>query len=76
MPLQYLSDSQGNHTAVLIPISEWLLIVQKHEDLKELDDSVISGEKKMKPSDFAGSMPGNIAANFYSYIEKSREDWN
>jgi hypothetical protein len=37
MPLQYISDSAGNHTAVLIPITEWELLTHKHEDLKQME---------------------------------------
>lgn len=73
MSLQYLLDREGNRTAVLIPISEWRLILQKHEDLKELDDSIIFDVKKIKPSDFAGSMPLNVAENFQSYVKEGRE---
>jgi len=37
MSLQYLSDYSGKPTAIVIPISEWEGIVQKHADLKELN---------------------------------------
>jgi hypothetical protein len=75
MPLQYISDNEGNHTAVLIPINEWQLIVEKHEDLKKMELSN-SQDKVVKPSDFAGKMPSDIADEFHKYIEKSRQDWN
>ncbi len=75
MPLQYISDNEGNHTAVLIPINEWQLIVQKHEDLKMLE-SGNSKSQKIKASDYAGSMPADIASEFHKYIEKGREEWN
>jgi hypothetical protein len=32
MPLQYLTDTKGKHTAVLIPINEWELITHKYSD--------------------------------------------
>lgn len=33
MNLQYISDSKGNKTAVIIPINEWELITKKKSDL-------------------------------------------
>ena len=38
MDLQYISDSNGKHTAVIIPIDEWNNITTKHQDLKTLDE--------------------------------------
>jgi len=32
MNLQYISDSKGNKTAVIIPINEWELITKKNSD--------------------------------------------
>ncbi len=37
MPLQYISDTAGNHTAVIIPITDWELLTRKHEDLKQME---------------------------------------
>ena len=37
MPIQYITDTAGEHTAVLIPIHEWELITRKHADLKSLE---------------------------------------
>jgi hypothetical protein len=37
MDLQYLSDAQGRHTAVVIPIEDWNNITIKHEDLRALE---------------------------------------
>ncbi len=75
MPLQYISDSAGNHTAVLIPITEWELLTRKHEDLKQMDlpkkDTPIK-----KASDFAGTMPADIAIAFNKHIEDGRNQWD
>ena len=37
MDLQYISDTQGNHTAVIIPIEKWNNLTAKHEDLKMME---------------------------------------
>lgn len=37
MPLQYISDTAGNHTAIIIPINEWELLTSKHQDLKQME---------------------------------------
>ncbi len=39
MKIQYLSDSNGNTTAVIIPIDEWNQIKARHKDLEEFEDS-------------------------------------
>jgi len=74
MPLQYISDHTGKHTAVLIPINEWEQIKQKHQDLKELEKPK-EPQKEVKPSDFAGSMSVDIADNFNNYIKEARHQW-
>ena len=38
MDLQYISDAQGRHTAIIIPIEEWNRMIAKHEDLKPLEE--------------------------------------
>ena len=35
MPIQYITDANGEHTAVLIPINEWQLITIKYSDLEK-----------------------------------------
>ena len=34
MNLQYITDTQGNHTGVLIPIFDWNLLKNKYKDLE------------------------------------------
>jgi len=45
MDLQYISDADGKHTAVVIPIEDWKDLTIKHEDLRNL-------EHKIKKVDF------------------------
>ncbi len=75
MPLQYISDNAGNHTAVVIPMSEWELLTRKHKDLKELEQPKQDFPNK-KPSDFAGTMPADIAEAFSKYVEEGHKQWD
>ncbi len=38
MALQFLSDSNGNPKAVVIPIANWNLITKQHNDVKALTE--------------------------------------
>ena len=69
MDLQYISDSNGKHTAVIIPIDEWNNITTKHQDLKTLD------KPKKKPSDFRGCISKETADKLNEYVKQSREEW-
>ena len=69
MDLQYISDSNGKHTAVIIPIDEWNNITTKHQDLKTLD------KPKKKPSDFVGCISKETADKLNEYVKQSREEW-
>ena len=75
MPLQYILDNEGNNTAVLIPISEWELLTNKHAYLKALEvpNKIITSKKA---SDFAGSMPTEIADAFNKYVDNTRNTWS
>jgi len=75
MPLQYISDNAGNHTAVLIPITEWELLTRKHEDLKQRELPQKNATAK-KASDYAGTMPADIAKAFNKHIEDERNQWD
>jgi len=72
MPLQYLTDTSGVHTAVLIPIREWELMTSKHEDLKSLE---VPESPQAKLSDLAGKLSGETADAMLSYIEEGRSEW-
>jgi len=71
MALQYISDNNGRHTAVIIPISEWENIIAKHQDLKilEAQDNV-----KRKPSDFKGCISKETALKMLEDVETSRNE--
>jgi len=74
MALQYISDNSGNHTAVIIPITEWNNIIATHEDLKELENRV-ENTRQRKPPDFKGCITKETALKMISDIELSRNDW-
>ncbi|WP_116786943.1 addiction module component CHP02574 family protein [Flavobacterium psychrotrophum] len=38
MKLQYISDNEGNTTAVVIPIEEWNEIKARHSDIAEAEN--------------------------------------
>jgi hypothetical protein len=69
MDLQYLSDTQGRHTAVIIPIEEWNNLTRIHQDLKDLE------KPKKKPSDFVGCISKETAQKMIIDIEQSRTQW-
>ena len=76
MDLQYVSDSEGKHTAVLIPIEEWNYITTKHEDLKALEMPKPSVVKKKLSEKYAGKLPADVAEELQNYVTKSRNEWN
>lgn len=69
MNLHYISDAQGRHTAVVIPIEEWNNMTAKYKDLKELEKPV------QKPSDFRGAISKETATVMLQYIEQARNEW-
>ncbi len=77
MPMQYIKDNNGATTAVVIPISEWKQIVTKHQDLSQLEQGQIAmAEKKMKPSDFAGSLSEEAYPEITEHIKQARNEWD
>lgn len=69
MDLQYLSDTQGNHTAVVIPIDQWNTIKAKHQDLKILE------MPKNNASRFKGLLTTEEANKYHSYLKQARDEW-
>ena len=69
MNLQYISDAQGRHTAVIIPIEEWNNITAKHQELKSL------AKPTKKPSAFVGCISKEMAQKMIEDIELSRNQW-
>ncbi|PWK27407.1 hypothetical protein LV89_01720 [Arcicella aurantiaca] len=74
MDLQYISDTEGRHTAVVIPIEEWNNITAKHEDLKHLETSK-SQSIRQKPSDFFGTLSKEEGEKMQAYVTQSRNEW-
>ncbi len=73
MDLQYISDTQGRHTAVVIPIDEWNNLTKKHQDLKLLEKPEHDTEKK--PSDFFGTLSKENGEKMQAYVTESRNEW-
>lgn len=74
MPIQYITDAAGEHTAVLIPINEWELITRKHEDLKSLE--ITDVKSKIQLSSLAGKLSYKTAQSMLSYVAESRNEWD
>ncbi|WP_435357244.1 hypothetical protein [Emticicia sp. SJ17W-69] len=69
MNLQYVSDEQGRHTAVIIPIEEWNEMKAKHQDLQSWE------KPKVKPSDFFGTLSKEDGEKMQKYVTQSRNEW-
>ncbi|MFI5138196.1 MAG: hypothetical protein ACHQIM_10240 [Sphingobacteriales bacterium] len=54
MKRQVIQDGYGNNTGVFVPITDWEVITQKHQDLKGLVN-IEPGPKK-KLSELAGAL--------------------
>ncbi len=74
MPLQYITDNTGAHTAVVIPINEWEKLTCKHEDLKTLEAA--PPKPKVKLSDYAGKLSQETAEAMLNYVAESRNEWD
>ncbi|AUD03720.1 hypothetical protein [Spirosoma pollinicola] len=70
MNVQYLSDAQGRHTAIVIPIEDWNSITAKHQDLKTLE------ALKRKPSDFFGTLSHEEGEKMQEHVTQSRNEWD
>jgi hypothetical protein len=70
MDIQYLSDEQGRHTAVQIPIDDWNKLTEENEIFKNFE------KKKKKPSDFRGAISKNTAEQLLQYATQSRTEWD
>lgn len=78
MSLQYLTDYTGRHTAVVIPIDEWEGIVNRHADLKTLEQPTEqpSSSKKYTMGDFAGTLSKEAGEALQKYVQQSRDEWD
>lgn len=75
MDLQYISDTQGRHTAVVIPIEDWNNLTLKHQDLKALEKPKAESSLK-KPSDFFGILSKQEADTFEKHTQQIRNEWD
>ncbi len=74
MSVQVIKDGNGRNTGVFIPMSEWDIITQKHEDLKQLVPSEPAGKKKL--SELAGTLSHETAEAMLKYVAVSRDEWD
>jgi hypothetical protein len=70
MDLQYLFDSDGKRTAVVIDILEWENLTLRYEELKKLESS------KKKPSDFRGTISQKTVELLHQHTEQARKEWD
>ncbi len=73
MDLQYISDTQGRHTAVVIPIEEWNNITAKHEDLKLLE--TVANVSTKNAARFKGLLNNEEANKYTAYLNQVRNEW-
>lgn len=73
MRLQVLQDGSGKNTGVFIPMNDWNVIVQKHEDLKTLVN--IEPVAKKKLSELAGTLSHETAEAMQKYVVEGRNEW-
>ncbi len=73
MDLQYISDTQGRHTAVVIPIEEWNNITAKHEDLKILEQ--VADVSTKNADRFKGILNNEEADKYTAYLNQARNEW-
>jgi hypothetical protein len=74
MELQYISDNEGRHTAVIIPIAEWNNITEKHKDLKELTEGKIT--QINNAARFKGLLNEKEAVQYDEHLKKVRNEWD
>lgn len=72
MHLQLIQDGYGKNTGVFVPINDWNIIIQKHEDLKALVN--IEPVSKNKLSALAGKISPETAEEMQAYVIESRAE--
>jgi hypothetical protein len=78
MPLQYISDYSGNHTAVVIPIEQWNTLSNKYSELKSLESEARDSQtvpQKYTMSEFIGTLSSEVAEDLQTYTAKTRDEW-
>jgi hypothetical protein len=74
MKLHVIQDEHGKNTGFFIPIHDWNVIIQKHEDLKALVN--IEPTTKKKLSDLVGTLSHEIAEAMQNYVKENRNEWD
>ena len=72
MKLQVLQDGLGNSIGVYIPMHDWKVLIQKHQDLKDL---VSIPKAKKKISELSGLLSADTANVMLKEVEESRKGW-
>lgn len=67
MNVQYISDTQGRHTAVVIPIEEWNSLTEKYQEL---------GKSKPNAARFKGLLTKEEADKYHTYLNQARTEWD
>jgi PHD/YefM family antitoxin component YafN of YafNO toxin-antitoxin module len=76
MELQYISDNNGKHTAVVIPIEDWEILTKKHADLKLLETDHTKTTNKKKLSEILkGSISNETAEKLHLELKEMRGEW-
>jgi hypothetical protein len=73
MNVQILQDGLGQNTGVFIPMNDWQVIIQKHEDLKSLVN--IEPPPKKNLSALAGKLSHETAEAMQKQVAESRNEW-
>jgi hypothetical protein len=73
MSLQLIKDGMGKNTGVFIPMSDWDMLVNRHEDLRLLIPAEAAPKKRL--SEFAGTLSDETAKDMLKYVEESRQEW-
>ena len=73
MGLQVIQDGYGNNTGIFVPITDWDVIIQKHQDLKALVNLEPSPKKKL--SQLAGKLSNKTTKAMQKHVAESRNEW-
>ncbi len=73
---QYLSDPEGNHTAIVIPIDEWNNLTNTYEVLKTIEMPKKEDKKNRNISKFFGILTSSEADKFDKHIYQQRNEWD
>jgi hypothetical protein len=73
MGLQVIQDGFGKNAGVFVPIKDWKMITQKHQDLKDLVNIEPSSKKKL--SELVGKLSNETAEEMLKQVESGRKEW-